>query len=331
VAWNPGAEKVRSFHWNAFIYPWTGWEEIVLEWLSVKKDPEEYQVFRNTIEGWTWDETLGDDEYDYLLKRREDYPADLPDGVLILTCGVDTQDDRLEYEIVGWGRGEQSWGIEYGVIMGKPDVKDTWKTLSDKLDQVFYFESGLGLKIACTFVDSQGHYTSDVYTWCRKNEYRKVFAIRGMPRPGLPIIHSSKRSKKENCKYYNLGVDGGKAKILQRLLIDQPGDKYCHFPLGDKRGYEETYFKGLLSEYQAEEKIQGKIRLVWKKKVTNIRNEPLDVRNYAQAAFYLLPVNFDAIEKRLKSGNSNINQNQTSRNVSSPAGRGSLVKKSNIW
>lgn len=300
VAYNPGAKKVRSFHWNAFIYPWMSWEEIIIEWLTVKNDPEQHKVFRNTIEGETWEETINHEEYDYLLKRREEYPADLPDGVLILTCGVDTQDDRLEYEIVGWGKGEQSWGIEYGIILGKPDQPATWQMLSDKLDQVFRFKSGLGLKVACTFVDSGGHYTSEVYTWCHKNEHRKVFAVRGMSKPGLPLIHSKGRSKKENCLYFNLGVDGGKNKILSRLKIDQPGDGYCHFPADEKRGYDRAYFEGLLSEHLVPVRSGGKIKLEWRKRKTNVRNEPLDVRNYAQAAFYLLPVNLDALEKRIK-------------------------------
>jgi phage terminase large subunit GpA-like protein len=330
VAYNPAAKKVRSFHWNAFIYPWGSWEDIVLEWLTVKKDPEQHKVFKNTVLGLPWEETLGQEEYQFLLDRREEYPAELPDGVLLLTAGVDTQDDRLEYEIVGWGRGEQTWGIEYGVIMGKPDKPETWQTLSDKLGQVFRFTSGIGLKVACALVDSGGHYTQDVYEWCHKNECRKIFACRGMSRPGLSIIHSTARSKKENCRYFNLGVDGGKTRILSRVQIKQPGDGYYHYPLGD-RGYDQTYFQGLLSEYQDTEKQGGKLKLVWKKRSSNIRNEPLDVRNYAQAAFYLLSVNWDALEGRIK--NSAVPKASTSVTGSVlPSGvKKGLVKKTNIW
>jgi phage terminase large subunit GpA-like protein len=329
VAYNPNAKKVRSFHWNAFIYPWSSWEEIILEWLMVKKDPEQHKVFRNTVLGEPWEETINSDEYDFLLKRREDYGAELPDGVLLLTAGVDTQDDRVEYEIVGWGRGEQAWGIEYGVIMGKPDKPETWQMLSDKLSQVFHFASGTGLRVACTFVDSGGHYTKDVYEWCHKNEHRRIFAVRGMSRPGIPIIYSKARSKKENCLYFNLGVDGGKARILSRVQIDQPGDGYCHFPLGD-RGYDQIYFQGLMSEYQDVEKKGGKIKLVWKKRSANIRNEPLDVRNYAQAAFYLLPINWDALENRIRSSTTPKASTPT---INSPVlgTKKSLVKRSNIW
>ena len=185
--------------------------------------------------------------------------------------------------------------------MGKPDQASTWQMLSDKLDTVWRFENGLGLKVACTFVDSGGHYTSDVYKYCREHEYKKVFAIRGKGGAGIPLIYSKGRSKKENCLYFNLGVDGGKAKILSRLRIQQPGDGYCHFPIEEKRGYDQRYFKGLLSERPKTKKVNGRIKVVWEKiGSARRRNEPLDVRNYAQAAFQLLPVNLDILEERLK-------------------------------
>lgn len=305
IAANPDAKKTkktRSFHWNALVYFWTSWEEIILEYLECKSDPELKKVFKNTVLGESYEENINDEEYAYLLDRREEYPADLPDGVLILTAGVDTQDDRLEYEIVGWGKGEQSWGIEYGIIMGKPDQESTWQMLSDKLDTVWRFENGIGLKVACTFVDSGGHYTSDVYKFCRANEHRKIFAVRGKGGPGIPLIYSKGRSKKENCLYFNLGVDGGKARILSRLRIKQPGDRYCHFPLNEERGYDQMYFKGLLSERSRVKKVSGQVKIVWEKiGGASRRNEPLDVRNYAQAAFALLPVNLEILEKRLKS------------------------------
>lgn len=300
VAENPKAKKVRSFHWNGFVTFGLTWEDIIKEYLTTKSDPEEFKVFKNTVLGETYSEDIENDEFDYLLNRREDYGAELPDGVLLLTAGVDTQDDRLEYEIVGWGRGEQTWGIEYGTVMGKPDQSSTWEMLSDKLAQTFHFSNGIGLKIACTFVDSGGHYTTDVYKFCRKNEHRRIYAIRGMSRPGIPLIYSKGRSKKENCLYFNIGVDGGKARILSRLGIKQPSDGYCHFPSDEKRGYDQIYFKGLVSERQIIKKVKGKQRIVWEKIGHHRRNEPLDVRNYAQAAFQLLPINFDALEKRIK-------------------------------
>ncbi len=39
-------------------------------------------------------------------------------GVAVLTAGIDTQDDRFEIEVVGWGRSEESCSLLYDVIEG---------------------------------------------------------------------------------------------------------------------------------------------------------------------------------------------------------------------
>ena len=65
----------------------------------------------NTSLGETWEEKGDAADEDVLLKRRERYTADLPDGVLLVPAGVDVQVDRFEVEITGWGKGYESWGI----------------------------------------------------------------------------------------------------------------------------------------------------------------------------------------------------------------------------
>jgi phage terminase large subunit GpA-like protein len=301
IAENPSAEKVRSFHVNAFVSPWWRWEDIVHIWLKDKKDPEKHKVVKNTIFGEPWEEEGEFESEDILLDRREEYPAELPDGVLILTAAVDVQDDRLEYEIVGYGKGEETWGIEKGLIMGVPDIKETWQLLSDKLDTVYHFQNGIGLKISCACVDSGGHYTEEVYKFCKANEHRRIFAIKGMGGSGYPLLYKLYRSKKENAAVFILGVDSGKAKIMGRLKIKEPGAGYCHYPDDENRGYDRIYFKGLISEKLVRRKQKGQIRMIWEKvAAATKRNEPLDLRNYAQAAFEILNPNLDEVEKRLQ-------------------------------
>ena len=53
-----------------------------------------------------------------ILKRRENFGKHLPKDVAIITAGVDVQDNRLELEIVGWGKDEESWSLDYQVIYG---------------------------------------------------------------------------------------------------------------------------------------------------------------------------------------------------------------------
>lgn len=327
IASNPNVKKIRSFMLNAFVSPWVSWEDIIKEWLTVKHDPERYKVFKNTMLGETWEEKGDIEDINYLLDRREDYGAELPEGVLLLTSGVDVQEDRLEYEVVGWGKGEQSWGIEYGIIMGSPGQDSTWQMLSDKLATVYHFKNQLGLLIACTCVDSGGHFTSEVYKFCKANELRRIFAIKGQGGPGIPLIHRLYRSKKEGAAVIILGVDSGKSKIMSRLKIKELGDGYCHFPNGDRRGYDQIYFQGLTSETLKRRKSQGQWRMVWEKVKEHQRNEPLDVRNYAQAALELIKPNFEVLEKRLKNrenGSSSVKNTAPNR----PKKRYGVVKNS---
>ena len=57
----------------------------------------------------------------------------LPEGVVLITLGADLQADRIEVEIVGWGRDEESWSLAYIVLPGDPAQRDLW----DGFDQVF--------------------------------------------------------------------------------------------------------------------------------------------------------------------------------------------------
>ena len=302
IAENCEAKGARSFHLNAFVSPWCTWESIIKEWLESKGDPERLKVIVNTLFGESFEFKGEIENEDFLLERCENYDADLPEGVLILTAGVDVQDDRLEYEIVGWGKGEESWGIEYGVIMGRPDKKSTWNLLSDKLSQTYKFKNGVGFSIACACVDSGGHFTSDVYAFCKKNEHRRIFAIKGQGGSGIPLVYKIYRSKNENAAVFILGVDSGKSTIMGRLKVPQRGDGYCHFPSNENKGYDRIYFKGLISEKLVKRKVKGQIKVGWEKISTSNtkRNEPIDLRNYAFAALKILNPTFDMLENRLK-------------------------------
>jgi phage terminase large subunit GpA-like protein len=97
-----------------------------------------------------------------------------------------------------------------------------------------------------------------------------------------------------------LGVDSGKTTTMQRLKMKQPGPKYCHFPVQDERGYDQVYFKGLISEKQVVRKEKGQVVTVWVNIAKDKRNEPLDLRVYALAALRLLKPDFDSLERKLK-------------------------------
>ena len=299
------AQGVRSFWLNAFVSQWASWESIILKFLNAVGNSRKLQVVYNTCFGELWEDRGDLEDEDSLMARREEYLAELPDGVLVLTAGVDTQDNRMEYEVVGHGHFGETWGIEKGVIMGRPDDPATWDSLDMMVfDRVLRFKDGLGLKVSMSFVDEGGHFTEEVRLFCQRRIKKKVFCIKGFSGPDRPFTSPPKKQKIIiNNRYlgtvwqYQLGVDSGKQIIMDNLKVQAPGPKYCHFPL--REDYGAMYFNGLLSEHLVPE---GKTRQrwVWTKIQGHERNEPLDCRNYALAAFKVLPVDLDALDRRLK-------------------------------
>ncbi len=311
IAANPGAYQhgTRSFWLTSWVSPWATWESAIVEYLQAIGNSQKMQVVYNTRFGLLF-ENRGDlEDEDSVMARREEYNAELPDGVLLLTMGVDTQDDRMEYEVVGHGHFGETWGIKKGVIMGRPDTDEVWQALDDIAEHIYRFENGIGLRISLTFIDEGGHFTQEVRQRCAERRSKKFFAIKGRGGDGIPYTGPPKKQKivirgkaVGMCQVFEIGVDAGKAMIMDNIRVQTPGSKYCHFPKRDDYGA--AYFKGLLSEhlvYKTDKKGQPrKNPWQWEKIPGHERNEPLDCRNYALAAAKAMEPDYDALERRLK-------------------------------
>lgn len=314
IAENSLTNKKRGFHLNALASPWESWENIIDDFKQAKKNGiETLKTWINTTLGEPWEDTSGEGtEKEVLIKRRERYDCDVPFEVLILTAGVDVQDDRLEVEVIGWGAGKESWGIEYKVLMGDPGQQVVWNQLDEYLQRVFYYKNGDGIVISCTCIDSGGHYTSEVYEFCKPREYRRVFAIKGVGGYGKEFVGKVSRTNRYKVPLFPLGVDTGKENLISRLKIefeDNPG--YCHFPIEKEKGYNEEYFEALTSEKRVTKYIRGKPKFEWVKKKSNARNEALDLRNYGTAALEILNPNLELMAEKNLNGNIFIQKPKT--------------------
>ena len=316
IAENPQAYQRghRSFWLKGFSSPWQSWEKIIYAFLVNRHDPQRLKVVYNTMLGELWEDRGELEDEDSMLTRREDYgkradgtPIDLPEGVLVLTCGVDTQNDRLEYEVVGHGHYGETWGIKKGIIMGDPAFNEPWERLDEVISHVYKFENGRGMSISMTFVDSGGLRTQEVYKQCRSRLQKRVFAIKGKGGDGIPYTRppnkvdiNIKGQTVGKTWLYTIGVDSGKSDIMSSLKVQTAGPKYCHFPKDEARGYDLKFFNGLLSEKMVMKTDRGRTRWAWEKLKGHERNEALDCRNYALAAFRVLDPDLDAVERRLK-------------------------------
>ena len=298
VAYNPKALKrgIRSFHLNAFLSPWANWTDECKKFLDSKDDPEMLKTFYNLELGipFEYKDTTAIPEMLYM--RREHYKAEVPNGVLVITIGIDTQDNRLEYEVKGWGRNEESWGIEYGVLPGRADEADVWEMVDDLLDRQWHLENGRTMKAAVAFMDAGGHFWDDVIEQCYKRRHKHIYPIKGDNKDTGPLVrHTKSTGKGQN--WFQLNVYVGKRAVLHNASITEPGPRYMHFPDDDDRGYDEHYFRGLISEQVKLVKKKGVYVEEWVKIYT--RNEALDVNNYARCAFKGFKINLDACEQKL--------------------------------
>lgn len=300
---------IAGFYLNALYSPWMMLADGVREFLEARKQPSTLRVWVNTYLGETWEEQ-GErvDEHD-LYSRREDYTKTLPDQIVILTAGIDVQDDRLECEIVGWGRNDESWSLDYRVYYGDPSGNAVWADLDSGLSQTWMTESGkeLGIRSAC--IDSGGHHTQSVYSYVRPREGRRIFAIKGTGGEAKPLISRPTMNNIGRVKLFPVGVDTAKETLYSRFKITQPGPGYCHFP----EHYDQEYFRQLTAEQQVKRYHKGFLRREWQK--IRPRNEALDCRIYAMAALAILNLDVNNLADRQERASASVaSQNEIQSN-----------------
>lgn len=295
-----------SYHLNSLYSPlgWYSWADMVQEFLQAKKQGKEaLKAWINLQLGETFeDQTVKVDE-NKLLARRVPYPADLPEQVYFLTCGVDTQDDRLEATVLGWGKDENCYIIDHKVCWGDPDSVTPWTELDGIINSIYKKASGKGYRIRCTFVDSGGHKTQSVYDQCKLR--KNVWAIKGMGGESRPVVaRSTSKNRRESEELLIVGIDQIKSLLYSRLAMnDTTAYGYVHIPLRPR--IDESYIKSLVSEKQVARRIKGRIKYEWIP--THKRNEGLDCWVYGYGAMVWSNPDWEAFEKVETGTSSNTN------------------------
>ena len=284
--------KTAGFHISELYSVWSTWADMATNFLEAKKNPETLKTFINTALGQSWEEQGDTVEYEALLQRRLNYDhTAIPEEVLVIVAGVDTQKDRLEITITGYGRNYEAWVIDHRIFWGDPNAANCWADLDAYLKTRFKTESGRVMPISCTCVDSGGHSTNAVYQFTKPRQARRIFAIKGLSVAGKPIANKPSYVGKNKAVLYGVGTDSAKEAIYARLTTDID-QTTLHFP----SDVDEEYFKQLTAEKRVAKFVRGKKSLVWKQ--IRPRNEALDCLVYCFAAIYILNPNWDSIEQR---------------------------------
>ena len=308
-----------GFRINKLYSPWVTWLEIVADFLEKKKLPETLKVFVNSTLAETWEEKGDQVEEEPLLARREHYGPEVPAGVLVITAGMDVQDDRLEITFTGFGLEKEKWFLDHIVLPVDIARVELWGEIDQQLDRTFITEDGVTLRVVSTMIDSGGHRTQSVYDYVKSREIRRIFAGKGISKAGHPIVKRPKEKNKKGVTLHMLGVDQAKELLYGHLRIVEPGPGYCHFPFsgvitGEDLGRD--YFLGLTAEKCMTRFSKGFPIHEWTK--VRKRNEPLDCYVYSLAAFYNLNANMEGLAGQRQDMVKGIdNQTTTNRRVRS--------------
>lgn len=304
--WTPTRERDNpahiGFHISAIYSPWIGWGEMAVEFVAAKGDATQLQPFINTRLGEEWEERGGGLEPGLIEARKEAYRAEVPIGVGYLLMGTDVQDDRLEYIARGWGAGEESWLIEFGRILGDTSIPfgkagSPWNDLERIRRRAWIHESGQILRVFAMAVDTQGHSTDAVYAYTGPRYNQRVYAIKGSPTPGAPLVpRKPTRNNKARSPLFVIGSDNAKEVVHSRLRVSEVGPLYMHLPIPpvDEAGNERWSVQEWAVQVTSERKIRkqlpgGKWVSVWRLPI-GARNEALDCEAYALAALRLTPL-----------------------------------------
>lgn len=284
-----------SYHLSQLYSMFTFLSDGVRDWLESQSDPNLLKTWVNTFLGESWEEKGERLEWSSLRDQREDFDLSdekFPDDVTLLTCAVDVQDDRLEYEICGWGDDYQSWSMKYAQIYGDLSTDDPWDELRGVL-KTTYIHPTLGeLPIRSTTIDSGGHYTQKVYDFCEST--RKAVAIKGVSGQGRAFVGRPMKNTIGNARVFPLGVDVIKDTVVDRLKVtDSTKPGYCRFTLS----HNDDYFRGITAEQKNKKIRKGFTNIEWIK-IRN-RNEPFDLRVYNTAALEMLSLDLKAERRRL--------------------------------
>lgn len=287
---NPNARPgVRSYHINCLYYQFglgPTWLELARMWIDAQGDPARLKTFTNDRLAETWeDASMRNVRHNAVAERAESYPLrKAPRGVLWVTAGVDTQDNRLAVHLTGWGRGMAFWALDYVELPGDPADDPVWLALAELLNRPIESECGYLLPVEAMAIDIAGHRTEAVKHWVRSNHVRRPMAIQGAMQNNAPVLGKPRfldvtrggRTDRKGVRAYYVGTVAAKNWLYGRLSVDaerEPGDRGTHF----SHELEPSYFAGLVSETFNPAKNRYE-------KKRGARNEPLDTWVYSFAA-----------------------------------------------
>ncbi|MBJ9144255.1 phage terminase large subunit family protein [Citrobacter braakii] len=276
-----------TFHiWTAYS-PFTTWVQIVYDWLDALKDPNGVKTFVNTTLGETYEEAVGEKlDHQVLMDKVIRYGAIVPARVVYLTAGIDSQRNRFEMYVWGWGPGEEAFLVDKIIIMGRPDEEETLQRVDAAIGKKYLHADGTEMTISRICWDTGGIDGEIVYQRSKKHGTFRVLPVKGASVYGKPVITMPKTRNQRGVYLCEVGTDTAKEILYARMkAAPTPGDVATPYAIrlpDNPEIFSETEAQQLVAEELVEKWEKGKMRLLWDNKKR--RNEALDCLVYAFAA-----------------------------------------------
>lgn len=291
IARNPAAARYHRSFWLWSAYgPLQRWEEIAREWLRAKGDPKAEQVFLNDSAGLAYDAKGEAPPWEELRDRAENSGIErgrIVQWALVVTLGIDCQADRVEWQVIAWGRDYRRHVVDSGIVPGHIREPNTQAVLDKLMTMSWRHDSGRMIGIDRGAIDGNA-WTEDVWHWARRHPASKLIMVRGVGHetaPRLMKVRKERNRKGELLKYagrfHNMGASVIKMALYRNLTKSDPlSYGYVSFP----RGLGDEYFRQLTSESRKAVKRRDGFTVWQWVKDPNQANEMLDTMVQAEAA-----------------------------------------------
>ncbi|HLH95026.1 MAG TPA: terminase gpA endonuclease subunit [Xanthobacteraceae bacterium] len=262
---NPNARREhRSFWiWSAYSYL-QSFSRIAAEWLRARGDPAAEKTFLNDTVGKAYRAQGEARPWEELRDRAAEshyVRGNVPAGALLLMLGIDCQVNRVEWQLVGFGRDYRRYVVDYGIIDRHISDPDCQANLGALLGKQWRNSAGRNLGIDLAAIDGNA-WTEDVWSFARKHPSSKLIMVRGRGDDGAPRIARVKRERNEktgkvlrySSRFYHLGVSVLKMALYRDLAKDDPlANGFVAFP----SGLDDEYFQELTAERRVPIKRKG--------------------------------------------------------------------------
>jgi len=310
TARNPKGDHPGFHLWRAYA-PQRDWESIARDYARVMGwsrggdgtgeaavvQAESEQTFWNDVLGLPYEMSSGGMDWKSIQTRAEAEDADaldrsvVPAGGVILTGGVDCQDDRTELVVMAWGRNMRRHAMLHVVIPHPITDPQAGAALDAYLDQSWKTGAGLPLKLDMLAID-EGSFTQAVRDWAYRHPWSRVITVKGGSSANaqtlLPMTFRTKsdgrkaRRKRGQKASWMLNVSRLKGDLYAVLPIEDPEARgYVSFA----KGMGDEFYRQFCSEKRVTARDRyGVMQSKWVLVEPTRRNEVLDCQNYACAA-----------------------------------------------